>query len=122
MLGKELQVRRNSNNKTAVFSSSSRCGYSRPAVLSSMSSVHRDRCVRHHRYRAQVYSDSYDEEEEQKEAENAGMTDGSSVDKEALDGAYENVFAAQEELKRENQKGKSEFETIGQSREDVQVC
>ncbi|KAI8111256.1 hypothetical protein M9434_004828 [Picochlorum sp. BPE23] len=122
MLGKELQVRRNSNNKTAVFSSSSRCGYSRPAALSSISSVHRDRCVRHRRYRAQVYSDSYDEEEEQEgEAEKAGMTDSSSVDKEALDGAYENVFAAQEELKRENQKGESEFDTIiGQSREDVQ--
>eukprot|EP00889_Picochlorum_renovo_P007475 jgi/Picre1/34505/NNA_001973.t1 len=121
ILGKELQVRRNKRNKTAVFSSSrsSRCGYSGPAVLSSVSSVHKNRRIRHRRYRAQVYSDSYDEEEEQ-EAVNAGMTDSSSVDKEALDGAYENVFAAQEELKRENQQGKSEFDTIGQSREDVQ--
>lgn len=117
VLGKEGQVRR--NNRTAVFSSShsSGCRCSRPEVFSSIASSHRD-YIRHRRYRAQVYSDSYDEEEDkEQEAESAGMTD-SGVDKEALDGAYKNVFAAQEESKGQNQK---RTDTIGYSREDVQV-
>ncbi len=115
-LCKKGQVRR---DRTAVLPSicSSPCGYGRAAVSPNGLCYSRTRIRDMGRYRAQLYSDSYDDDAEEKIDRKA---DG-GVDKNALDGAYNNIFAAQEEFEKEKQKEGNEYDFIGQSREDVQV-